>query len=311
MRNRVTEILGSEYPIIQGAMRLITLGEMAAAVSRSGAFGNIAASGLEGDRLRGEIRKARSLTPKPFGINIPVYRPNAFEALEIAIEEGIQTITTSAGDPGKVIKRVKEAGIKILQVVANVEMARKAEDAGVDGVIAVGTEGGGHVGRDEIASMPLLRQVVEAVKIPVIAAGGIADGRAWVAAFALGAEGIQMGTRFLATRECPISAAYKEAILEAKDQSTMIAARRGFPIRVLKNQAAMAVRSMDERGISRDEINAYVDSLSKRAEEDRENKLMSAGQVAGLIRHVLGVEELVQNMVAEARTVAQSLGKAF
>jgi enoyl-[acyl-carrier protein] reductase II len=311
MRNRVTEILGSEYPIIQGAMRLITLGEMAAAVSRSGAFGNIAASGLEGDRLRGEIRKARALTPKPFGINIPVYRPNAFEALEIAIEEGIQTITTSAGDPGKVIKRVKEARIKILQVVANVDMARKAEDAGVDGVIAVGTEGGGHVGRDEIASMPLIRQVVEAVKIPVIAAGGIADGRAWVAAFALGAEGIQMGTRFLATRECPISAAYKEAIIEAKDQSTMIAARRGFPIRVLKNQAALAVRSMDERGVSRDEINAYVDSLSKRAEEDRENRLMSAGQVAGLIGRVFGVEELVQGMVAEARTVAQSLGKAF
>jgi enoyl-[acyl-carrier protein] reductase II len=311
MRNRVTEILGSEYPIIQGGMRLITLGEMAAAVSRSGAFGNIAASGLEGDRLRGEIRKARSLSPRPFGINIPVYRPNALEALEIAIEEGIQTITTSAGDPGKVIKMVKGAGIKILQVAANVDMARKAEDAGVDGVIAVGTEGGGHVGRDEIASMPLLRQVVEAVRIPVIAAGGIADGRAWVAAFALGAEGIQMGTRFLATRECPISAAYKEAILEAKDQSTMIAARRGFPIRVLKNQAAMAVRSMDEKGVSRDEINAYVDSLSKRAEEDRENKLISAGQVAGLIRHVLGVEELVQGMVAEARTVAQSLGKAF
>jgi enoyl-[acyl-carrier protein] reductase II len=284
---------------------------MAAAVSRSGAFGNIAASGLEGDRLRGEIRKARSLTPNPFGINIPVYRPNAFEALEIAIEEGIQTITTSAGDPGKVIKRVKDAGIKILQVVANVDMARKAEDAGVDGVIAVGTEGGGHVGRDEIASMPLIRQVVEAVKIPVIAAGGIADGRAWVAAFALGAQGIQMGTRFLATRECPIPEAYKEAILEAKDQSTMIAARRGFPIRVLKNQAAMAVRSMDERGASQDEINAYVDSLSKRAEEDRENKLMSAGQVAGLIRRVVGVEELVQDMVAEAKTVIQSLGKAF
>ena len=311
MKNRVTEILGCEYPILQGAMRLITMGGMAAAVSRSGAFGIIGASGLEGDRLRAEIRKARSLTPKPFGINIPIYRPNAFEALEIAIEEGIKTITTSAGDPGKVIKRVKDAEMKILQVVANVDMAKKAEDAGVDGVIAVGTEGGGHVGRDEIATMVLTRQVVEAVKIPVVAAGGIGDGRGWVAAFALGAEGVQMGTRFLATEECPVPSAYKQAILEARDYSTMIAARKGYPIRVLKNQAAMAVRKMDEGGAGQDEINAYVDSLSKGRGDDRENKLMASGQVAGLIQKVLSVDELIRNMVAEARAVAQSLGNTF
>ena len=158
MKNRVTEILGSEYPILQGAMRLITLGEMAAAVSRSGAFGIIASSGMEGARLREEIRKARSITDKPFWINIPIYRPNAIEALEIGIEEGIKSITTSAGDPGKVIRRVKEAGMKILQVVATVDMSKKAEDAGVDGIIAVGAEGGGHVGRDEIATMVLPRR---------------------------------------------------------------------------------------------------------------------------------------------------------
>ena len=311
MKNRVTEILGSEYPIIQGAMRLITLGEMAAAVSRSGAFGVVAASGLEGNRLRAEIRKARSLTDRPFGINIPVYRPNAFEALEMAIEEGVKTITTSAGDPGKVIRRVKESGMKILHVVATVDMAKKAEDAGVDGVIAVGAEGGGHVGRDEIATMVLTRQVVAAVKIPVVAAGGIGDARGWVAAFALGAEGIQMGTRFLATEECPVPLAYKQAILEAKDNSTIIAARKGYPIRVLKNQAAEKVREMDEKGASQEEINAYVDSLHRGSDEDRENKLMSAGQVAGLIRRIMSVEELIQNMVAEAKTVAQTLGKTF
>ena len=311
MKNRVTEILGSEYPIIQGAMRLITLGEMAAAVSRSGAFGIIAASGLEGDRLRGEIRKARSLTDRPFGINIPIYRPNALEALEIAVEEGIKTITTSAGDPGKVIKRVKKAGMKILQVVANVDMAKKAEDAGVDGIIAVGAEGGGHVGRDEIATMVLTRHVVETVKIPVVTAGGIADGRGWVAAFALGAEGIQMGTRFLATEECPIPEAYKQAILEARDHSTMIAARKGYPIRVLKNKAALAVRNLDETGASQGEINAYVDQISKGADDDRENKLMSAGQVAGVIHKIVSVEELIRNMVVEARAVAQGLGNMF
>jgi len=311
MQNRITEILGSEYPIIQGAMRLITLGDMAAAVSRSGAFGIIAASGLEGERLRSEIRKARSLTDKPFGINIPIYRPNAMEALEIAIEEGIKTITTSAGDPAKVIGRGKEAGIKILHVVANVEMARKAEAAGVDGVIAVGAEGGGHVGRDEISTMVLTRQVVEAVRIPVVAAGGIGDGRGWVAAFALGAEGIQMGTRFLATEECPIPAAYKQAVLEARDTSTMIAARRGYPIRVLKNKAALAVRDMDEKGATQSEINAYVDSISRGEDDDRENRLMSAGQVAGLIQEILKVEEIIKKMVAEARSVAQSLGRQF
>lgn len=311
MKNRVVEILGSEVPIIQGAMRLISLGEMAAAVSRCGGFGVIASSGMEGERLRAEIRKARSLTGKPFGINIPIYRPNALEALEIAVEEGVKTITTSAGDPGKVIRRVKEAGMKILQVVASVDMAKKAEAAGVDAVIAVGAEGGGHVGRDEIATMVLIPQVVDTVKIPVVAAGGMGDARGWVAAFALGAEGIQMGTRFLATKECSIADTHKQAILEAKDNSTIIAARKGYPIRVLKNKAAMTIRTMDESGASQDEINAFVDKISRGAEEDRDNKLMSAGQVAGLIRKIMTVEELILSMVAEARTIAQNLGKTF
>jgi len=311
MKNRVTEILGSEYPILQGAMRLISLGEMAAAVSRSGAFGIIAASGLEGERLRREIRKARSLTGKPFGVNIPIYRPNALEALQIAIDEGVRTITTSAGDPGKIIQRVKQAEMKILHVVATAEMAKKAEAAGVDGVIAVGAEGGGHVGRDEVSTLVLIPQVVDALRIPVVAAGGIGDGRGWVAAFALGAEGIQMGTRFLATQECPIPLAYKQAILEAKDNSTMIAARRGFPIRVLKNKAALALRAMDDQGARQEEINAYVDELSRGAEDDSENRLLTAGQVSGMIRSIVSIEELIRNMVSEARTLAQSLEKQF
>jgi len=311
MKNRVVDILGSEVPIIQGAMRLISLGQMAAAVSCSGGFGVIASSGLEGERLRAEIRKARSLTGKPFGINIPIYRPNALEALEIAIEEGVKTITASAGDPGKVIRRVKEAGMKVLQVVASVDMAKKAEAAGVDAVIAVGAEGGGHVGRDEIATMVLIPQVVDTVKIPVVAAGGIGDARGWVAAFALGAEGVQMGTRFLATKECSIAETHKQAILEAKDNSTLIAARRGYPIRVLKNKAAMTIRTLDESGASQDEINAFVDKISRGAEEDRDNKLISAGQVAGMIRSIMTVEEVIRSMVADAKIVTQNLGKVF
>lgn len=310
MSNRITAILGSRYPIIQGAMRLISMGELAAAVSRSGGFGIIAASGMEGQALREEIRKARSLTDQPFGINIPVYRPNASEALEIAIEEEIKTITTSAGDPAKLIKRIKEAGMKVLQVVATVEMARKAEEKGVDAVIAVGGEGGGHVGRDGIATMALIPQVVDAVKIPLVAAGGIGDARGMVAAFALGAEGIQMGTRFLATEECRIPEVYRQAILDARDDSTMIAAQRGFPIRVLKNKAAFAVRAMDEKGAPLEEINAFVDQIS-RDKDDPENKLMSAGQVAGLIHSVVPVETFMRTLIAEASRLSERLEKNF
>ena len=311
MRNRVTEILGSDYPILQGAMRRISLGELAAAVSRAGGFGIVGASGMEGNALRAEIRKARSLTDRPFGMNIPIYRPNALEALEIAVEEGVRTITTSAGDPGKVIRRVKEAGIKILHVVATVDMARKAEAAGVDGVIAVGAEGGGHVGRDEIATLVLIPQVVDAVRIPVVAAGGIGDGRGLVAALALGAEGVQMGTRFLATQESPVPPAYKQAILAARDDGTMIAARKGYPIRVLKNRAALAVREMDEKGATQPEINAFVDSLSDKGKVGEREGLMSSGQVAGLIRDIKTVEEVILGMVAEAKSVVQKLQNTF
>ena len=201
--------------------------------------------------------------------------------------------------------------MKILQVIATVDMARKAEDAGVDGVIAVGTEGGGHVGRDEITTLVLTRQVVKAVHIPVVAAGGIGDGCGWVAAYALGAEGIQMGTRFLATKECPIPDAYKQAILEAKDYSTMIAARRGYPIRLLKNKAALKVWEMDERGASQDEINAYVDAVSRDDSNDPEYKMMSAGQVAGLIDEIPTVEDLIRSMVAEAKAAAKTIGQQF
>ena len=311
MKNRVTEILGSDYPILQGAMRRISLGELAAAVSRAGGFGIVGASGMEGNALRAEIRKARSLTDRPFGMNIPIYRPNALEALEIAVEEGVRTITTSAGDPGKVIRRVKEAGIKILHVVATVDMARKAEAAGVDGVIAVGAEGGGHVGRDEIATLVLIPQVVDTVRIPVVAAGGIGDGRGLVAALALGAEGVQMGTRFLATQESPVPPVYKQAILEARDDGTMIAARKGYPIRVLKNRAALAVREMDERGATQTEINAFVDSLSDKGKGGEGEGLMSAGQVAGLIRDIKTVEEVIRGMAAEATSIIQKLQNTF
>ncbi|MFA4909541.1 MAG: nitronate monooxygenase [Desulfobacteria bacterium] len=311
MKNRITEILGSQYPIILGAMRFITLAKMAAAMSNAGGFGLIAASGMKAEPLRKQIRNARELTDNPIGINIPVYRPNAFEALEIAIEEGIKTITTSAGDAGKLIKRIKEAGIKVLHMAPTVEMARKAEDAGVDAVIAVGTEAGGHVGRDEVSTLTLIPQVVDAVKIPVVAAGGIGDARGWVAVHALGAEGIQMGTRFLATEECPVPEVYKQAILAARDNSTMIAARKGFPLRALKNKAVMAIREMEEKGGSQEEINAFVDKLGSKHKNDPDYMLMPAGQVAGLTKEITTIEELIKRMVEGANRLSLELAGDF
>jgi len=311
MKTRITEILGSQYPIILGAMRFITLAKMAAAMSNAGGFGLIAASGMKAEPLRKQIRNARELTDNPLGINIPVYRPNAFEALEIAIEEGIKTITTSAGDAGKLIKRIKEAGIKVLHMAPTVEMAKKAEDAGVDAVIAVGTEAGGHVGRDEVSTLTLIPQVVDAVKIPVVAAGGIGDARGWVAVHALGAEGIQMGTRFLATEECPVPEVYKQAILAARDNSTMIAARKGFPLRALKNKAVMAIREMEEKGAGQEEINAFVDKLGSKHKNDPDYMLMPAGQVAGLTKEVTTIEELIKRMVEGANRPSLELAGGF
>ena len=203
MYNRITKILGTKFPLIQGPMRQLTMGEMAAAVSNCGGFGQIAASGASGEQLRSEIIRAQSLTDKPFGINIPIFRPNAFEALEIAIESGIKTITTSAGNPTKLIDRIKEANLRVLHKVSTLDMALKAESLGVDAVIAMGYEAGGHIGREDTTTFCLVPQLANSLKIPVVAAGGIGDARGLVAALALGAEGVEVGTRLVATQECP------------------------------------------------------------------------------------------------------------
>jgi len=199
VKNRITEILGVQHPFILGPMRHMTLGTMAAAVSNSGGFGQIAASGLSAEKLYAEIAMASALTDKPFGLNIPIYRPNALEAIEIAIETGIRTVTTSAGNPQSVMARIRGGGLKVLHKVSTVEMALKAQDAGIDGVIATGYEAGGHVGKEDTTTFCLVPQLVDSLDIPVVAAGGIGDARGVVAAFALGAEGIEVGTRFLAT----------------------------------------------------------------------------------------------------------------
>ena len=309
MKTRITEITGSKYPILLGPMRLISLGEMAAAVSNNGGFGQIAASGLTSERLRSEIRKAKEVSRGPIGVNIPVYRPNAFEALEIAIEEGIRTITTSAGDPKKLIGRVKEAGLKVLHKCSTVDMGKKAEEAGVDGVIASGTEAGGHVSRDEISTLALIPQMVNALKIPVVAAGGVGDGRGLLAVMALGAEGVEMGTRFLATKECLIPEIYKQHILSAKSDGTLIVGRKGLPMRVLKNRGAERIREMEERGAAKEEINALADQMY--CHRDPDNSLMPAGQVSGMIEEILDISEVIVSLINEAKALSANVANFF
>ncbi len=310
MKNRVTKILNTFYPVMQGPMRSITLGEMAAAVSNSGGFGQIAASGLSGDRLREELKRAGELTCRPIGVNIPIYRPNASEALEIAIDMGIKTVTTSAGDPAKMIDRIKEAGLTVLHKVSTVDMALRAQGAGVDAVIAMGFEAGGHVGRAGITTLCLVPQLVDVLKIPVVAAGGIADAKGLVAAFALGAEGVEMGTRFLATRECQTQDFYKDMIINAKSDSTLLLGEKAMPIRVLRNKAAESIINLSKAG-ENEKAQAESDKRYIRSEADPDSAIMPAGQIAGLIKDIEEVSELIPRMFNEASTFSNQLNIFF
>ena len=310
MKTRVSEILGVSYPFILGPMRLITLGEMAAAVSESGGFGQIAATGLPSDRLRSEIEKARERTDRPIGVNIPLYRPNAREALEISIEMGVRAITTSAGNPAKFMDRIREAGLKVLHKVSTVAMALKAASAGVDGVIATGFEAGGHVGREGITTLCLVPQLADALDIPVVAAGGIADARGLVAAFALGAEGVEMGTRFIASRECPVPDFFKELVLEAGTDSTILLGKGAMPLRVLKNEAAMKISDPDQA--SEDEkLNESGDKSYIQSGGDPKTSLMPCGQIAGLIREISRAGEILPEMIGQSRSLSRQLSNMF
>ena len=306
MKNRITALLSCEYPLIQGPMRWITLGEMAAAVSNSGGFGQIAASGLPGDRLRKELETALKLTDRPIGINIPIYRPNAAEALEIAIDMGIRTITTSAGNPLKMIDRIKEAGLTVLHKVSTVKMALKAQEAGVDAVIATGYEAGGHIGRDEITTLCLVPQLVDALEIPVVAAGGIGDARGLVAALALGAEGVEMGTRFVATHGCPAPEYFKQSLVDSPGSATVVLGKK-MPMRVLKNWKAERIGDPDKAHEAKDgetEDDAYVKG-------DADTAIMPAGQVAALIKNVKDISRIFPEMIEAATELSAGLNRLF
>ena len=305
---KINELLGTKYPFIQGGMANIAIGTFAAAVSNAGGLGLIGAGGMNAKMLRDEIRKCKELTDKPFGVNLMLMNPEVDEMSDIIIEEGVKIVTTGAGNPGKYIAKWKESGMIIIPVIPGVAVAKKMESLGVDAVVAEGTESGGHVG--EATTMALVPQVVDAVSIPVIAAGGIADGRQLAAAYALGACGVQLGTCLLVSEECPIHSAYKEAVLNAKDNSTIVTGRiAGTPVRIIKNSMAREYVKQEKAGADKMELEKYtLGSLRKAVfDGDTKNGSLMAGQVAGQLKEIKPIKQIFEDMQSEYEEVIKAL----
>lgn len=314
MRTRVTELLGIRYPIIQGGLAHLAFAELAAAVSNAGGLGQITAATLGGpDALRAEIRRCRELTDKPFGVNFAIGHTPLDDLVKIAVEEGIEIVSVTGGNPEPIFRQLPDRVLKLV-LVASVRQAQKAEALGAAAVIAVGTEGGGHLGRDDITTMVLTPLVVDAVRIPVVASGGIADGRGLVAALALGAEGIEMGTRFVATQECAAHPAYKQALVAARETDTVVIERsRGTPGRALRGPHTDVILAAEARGATFEELFPLISGKANRRaalEGDMDNGFVWAGQAVGLIRDVPKVAELIQRMVTEAEQVVERLSAA-
>ncbi len=311
MKTRLCELLGIEYPVIQGGMAWVATAELAAAVSNGGGIGLIAAGNAPADVVREQIRKAKSLTDKPFGVNVMMMSPFVDEVMQVIIEEKPAAVATGAGNPSKYIPALKDAGIKVMPVIASVAMAVKMEKSGADAVIAEGTEAGGHIG--ELTTMVLVPQVADAVSIPVVAAGGIADKRGAVAAFALGANGIQVGTRFICSTECIAHDNYKQAVLKAKDRDAVVTGRStGAPVRALKNKLTREYEKLEKEGASFEEIEALgVGGLRRAFEEgDVQTGSLMAGQSAAMVKEIEpcadiirsyfdGVEDILKNIESQ------------
>ena len=309
----IADILGTELPIIQGGMANIATGEFAAACSNAGALGLIGAGGMRsGEELRGHIRRCRALTDKPFGVNLMLMNPAADEQAKVVIEEGVRVVTTGAGNPGKYIPAFKAAGIRVIPVVAAVAFAQRFVRAGADAVIAEGTESGGHVG--EMTTMALVPQVADAVDVPVIAAGGIGDGRQFAAALSLGACGVQVGTCLLASEECPIHARYKEALLRARDSDTTVTGRSvGGPVRVLKNKMARQYLALEQQGASLEELEKLTLGGLRRAvfDGDVETGSVMTGQVAGMLHEIRPVREILMQLYADGLAALERTDRAW
>ena len=296
--------MGIEYPVFQGGMAWVAEHHLAAAVSEAGGLGIIGAASAPAQVVREEIRKARELTDKPVGVNIMLMNPNAPEVARVVIEEGVKVVTTGAGNPVKFMKEFKEAGVKVIPVVASVAMARMMERGGADAVIAEGMESGGHIG--SITTMALLPQVVDAVKIPVIAAGGIGDGRGLAAAFMLGAEAVQMGTRFVVAQESIVHTNYKEKVLKAKDiDSEITGTSTGHPIRQIRNQMSREYLRLEKEGAGLEELEKLTLGSLRRAVMDGDvvSGTLMAGQIAGLVKKKQSCREMIEEIMDEAQGV--------
>ena len=302
MKTRITELLGCQYPIIQGGMAWVAEHTLAAAVSNAGGVGLIAGGNAPIDYLREQIRLCKAATDNPFGVNIMLMSPNADDLAQLVIDEGVKVVTTGAGNPGKYIPAWKEAGVKVIPVVPSVALAKRMERAGADAVVAEGTESGGHIG--ENTTMCLVPQVVDALEIPVIAAGGIADGRGMAAAFMLGAEGVQIGTRFLASEECQIHPTFKELVVKAKDTDNIVTGRyTGHPCRNIKTKFATQLANGEKEGtISPEEFEKLTVGALRRAvvDGDVESGSFLCGAISGMINDIKPCKDIIEDIMTGA-----------
>lgn len=308
----IKDILGTKYPIIQGSMAWIANSSLAAAVSNGGGLGIIAAGNAEADWVRDQIRETRELTDKPFGVNIMLISPHVDEVMDVVCSEKVSHVTTGAGNPGKYMKKLKDAGITVIPVIANVALAVRCARNGADAIIAEGQEAGGHIG--EATTMALTPQVVDSVDIPVITAGGVADGRGLAAAMMLGAKGVQVGTRFLVAKECTVAQSYKDAILKAKDSDTVATGRStGHPVRVIKNRMTREILSMEAKGTTQEDINEKLTGALRAAVVDGDVKFGSvmSGQVAGLVHKEQTAKEIIEELFKEAKEVYEDRNAFF
>ena len=304
----VAELLGIEYPIICGAMARITTHQIAGAVSEAGGLGILGSGGWTAEQLREEIQKTREITDKPFGVNLMLQMPNIAELVDVLIEEGVKVVTTGAGSPEKFLPQLKEAGVKVIPVVASVKHATKMESLGVDAVVAEGQEAGVHIG--QTSTMALLPQVVDAVNIPVLGAGGTGDGRSVAAMYALGAQGIQAGTIFLTAEECPVPANYKQMVIDANDTATIVTGRRyKDPVRSIANELQIEYYQKELDGAPLEEMAAFATGSLARAvyEGDTERGSVMAGEIAGMMKDIRPAKQIIEELFADAEKVAGNL----
>lgn len=310
IETRITKLLGIKYPIFQGGMAWVSSSSLVGAVSNAGGLGILGAGSMDPELVRQEIQRIKKLTNKPFGVNIMLMMPTAAGVVEVCLEEKVPVVTTGAGNPGPLVKRFKDAGIKVIPVVSSVALAKRLERSGVDAVIAEGHESGGHVG--EVTTMVLIPQIVDALTIPVIAAGGIADGRGVAAVFALGAEAVQMGTRFILARECHAHQNYKESVLKARDRDTvMTGITTGHPVRVIRNRLTKEYLDREFNGATAEELEEMGRGKLKAAaiDGDTAEGSVMAGQVSGLLEREETCEEILKSIEADYCKVFERLDR--